>query len=416
MTVATPSTEDEPSVETVARSALPFAVVGIGASAGGIGALERFFEHLPASPGMAFVVIMHLSPTHQSHAAEILQRRTDLTVSQINESTRIEVDHVYVIPPTKDLTMDDGHLRLVERSRSHGRHVAVDLFFRTLAEAHGNHAFAVILSGTGSDGAVGLRSVKERGGVSFAQDPDEAAHDGMPQAAISAGVVDFVLPVGEIPARIVALWSNAQRIRLPPPSPPGIPSERDAATAQTSESALADILGALRTRTRHEFRQYKRGTVLRRIERRMQVNALAHLSDYRDFLQEHGEETLPLLQDLLISVTNYFRDPAAFEALEKSLSTLVKKRTDTEPIRVWVPGCATGEEAYSIAIVLREICDVEGRANEIQVFATDIDDRAIAVARSGNYSAAIALDLSPVRIRPLLPQGRRALPDREGGS
>ena len=405
MTVATLRSDDESVVEHKIRSALPFAVVGVGASAGGIAALERFFEAVPPDPGMAFVVILHLSPTHQSHAAEILQRRTGLTVRQINESTAIEQNHVYVIPPTRDLTMDDGHLRLVERSRAHGRHVAVDLFFRTLAEAHGSHAFAVVLSGTGSDGSVGLRSVKECGGVSFAQLPDEAEHDGMPQAAISAGVVDFVLPVAEIPARVVALWSNAQRITLPPPSAPGVPTEQDVAVVETSETALADVLATLRNRTRHEFRQYKRGTVLRRIERRMQVNALSRLADYRDFLQEHGEETMPLLQDLLISVTNYFRDPLAFDALERALATLIRKRTDTEPIRVWVPGCATGEEAYSIAIVLRELCDAAGRGNEIQVFATDIDERAIAVARAGNYSAAIALDLSPIRMRRFFRKG-----------
>ena len=400
--MTTKSLTDQERSDTVDVSTLDFPVVGIGASAGGLVALTRFFENVSSDPGMAFVVVMHLSPKHQSHASEILQRSTSLKVMQAVESTPIERNCVYVVPPAKDLRMDDNHLHVSPQTRTSGRHSGIDLFFRTLAEAHSIRAFGIVLSGTGNDGAIGLRSLKEFGGVSMAQRPDEAEHDGMPLAAIAAGVVDFILPVAEMPARLVALWQNARRIRLPdlqPASIEGSSSDR-AGAADASETALNDVLGLLRTRTRHEFRRYKRGTVLRRIERRMQVNAIPDLPTYRDFLHDHDAETAPLLQDMLISVTNFFRDPEAFEALEKeAVGRLIEQRGPNDALRVWVPGCATGEEAYSIAMLLREQCDVRGRHNEIQIFATDIDERAIAVARAGAYSTLIATDLAPLRLR-----------------
>ena len=387
---------------TLVESRLDFPIVGIGASAGGLAALSRFLENVLPNSGMTFVIVLHLSPNHQSHASEVLQRCTTLPVTQVTGVTKIEINHVYVVPPAKDLKMDDGHLRLSDQTRVHGRHGGIDLFFRTLAAVHSTQAFGVVLSGTGTDGAVGLTSLKEYGGVSIAQDPEEAEHDGMPLAAIAAGVVDFVMPVADMPARLLALWQNARRIRLPALMPatlsPSLPTR--AAVEDATEAALNDVLAMLRTRTRHEFRRYKRGTVLRRIERRMQVNAIPDLISYRDFLRDHESETAPLLQDMLISVTNFFRDPEAFEALEvETIGRIIEQRSNTESIRIWVPGCATGEEAYSIAILFREQCDLRSRSNEIQIFATDIDERAIAVARAGAYSTAIAPDLTPLRLR-----------------
>ncbi len=401
MTERNIDTEDM-DADPVEQSALDFPVVGIGASAGGIAALTAFFEHMPRDPGMAFVVVMHLSPNHESHASEILQRSTPLTVTQVLQTTKIEIDHVYVIPPAKDLKMDDGHLRLSDQTRVNGRPGGIDVFFRTLGEAHSTHAFGVVLSGTGNDGAIGLKALKEHGGVSIAQDPDEAEHGGMPRAAIAAGVVDFVLPVAGIPERLVALWHNARRIRIPCLALAATPRPGDdrAESVDGAEAALKDVLSMLHVRTRHDFRRYKRGTVLRRIERRMQVNTIADLPGYRDFLRENETETAPLLQDMLISVTNFFRDPEAFDALaHDAIAPLIERRGDADPIRVWVPGCATGEEAYSIAMLLREQCDRFSRSNEIQVFATDIDERAIAVARTGAYPTAIANDLTPLRLR-----------------
>ena len=397
-----PVAADDRDPDAVRSSALDFPVVGIGASAGGIAALSSFFQHLPADPGMAFVVVLHLSPTHQSHASEIFQRSTSLKVTQVSGSTAIEINHVYVIPPAKDLTMDDGHLRLKEQTRINGRQGGIDVFFRTLGQTHSTQAFGVVLSGTGNDGAIGLKTLKECGGVSLAQHPDEAEHNGMPLAAIASGVVDFVLPVAEMPARLLALWSNARRIRLPglTLSSGTTPEVETGRSLDAKEAALNDVLAILRTRTRHEFRRYKRGTVLRRIERRMQVNTIPDLIGYRDYLRDHESETAPLLQDMLISVTNFFRDPQAFDALEhEAIVPMIEQRSSADPIRVWVPGCATGEEAYSIAIQLREQCDHLSCSNEIQVFATDIDERAISIARAGAYPTAIATDLTPLRLR-----------------
>ncbi|ADU34898.1 CheR family methyltransferase [Variovorax paradoxus] len=383
-------------------SSLNFPVIGIGASAGGLEALLRFFEHLPARAGMAFVVILHLSPKHESSAADILQRTTRMKVSQVTRPTPIEVDQVYVIPPGVELTMNDGYLRVAPSERAKGQHVTVDVFFRTLAEAHRERAVSVVMSGTGSDGAVGLTRIKERGGIAIAQAPADAAHTGMPLAAIATGMVDIVLPAADIGQRLIDLWTNARQIRMPDAEKIGgfvAPPETQAA-AQQAEQALQEIIGLLRTHTRHDFRHYKRATVLRRIERRLQVNRLTDLPAYRDFLREHPQEAVPLLQDMLISVTNFFRDRDSFEALERDvLPELVQRKQAGDPLRAWVAGCATGEEAYSLSILLREQADLHARPLEIQIFATDIDDRAIATARKAVYAQGIVEDMSPSRLR-----------------
>jgi len=383
-------------------SHLNFPVVGIGGSAGGLESVIRFLERMPADADMAFVVILHLSPTHKSSAAEILQRATAMPVRQVSQSMPIEANHVYVIPPGVTLLMNDGHLRVAPNGQAGGRPIAIDLFFRTLAEVHRERAVCIVMSGTGSDGAVGLTSVKEHGGIAMAQTPEDAAHDGMPRAAIATGQVDVELPAVDMPQRLVDIWRSARHIRMPDAEEPAtlVFEAAQPMASQDAEKALQDIMSYLRSYTRHDFRHYKRATVLRRIERRLQVNRLTDLPSYRDFLREHAEEAPLLLQDMLISVTNFFRDPEAFEALEReAVRRIVEAKQPGEQVRVWVAGCATGEEAYSLSMLLREQADLQAKPLEIQVFATDIDERAIAVARKGIYAQGIAQDMTPARLR-----------------
>jgi two-component system CheB/CheR fusion protein len=384
------------------RSHLNFPVVGIGASAGGLEAVIRFFEQMPGTCGMAFVVILHLSPTHKSSAAEILQRATRMPVRQVDKPMPIEADHVYVIPPGLTLTMNDGHLRVTPGERIAGSHIAIDVFFRTMAQVHEERAVCIVMSGTGSDGAIGLTSVKEHGGIALAQTPEDAAHDGMPRAAIATGLVDFVLPAVEMPQRLIDIWQSARRIRLPDAQKVGafVSEPEGPMESQEAEKALQDVMSYLRGYTRHDFRHYKRATVLRRIERRLQVNRLTDLPSYRDFLREHPEEAPLLLQDMLISVTNFFRDRDAFEALEReAIPHIVESKQPGEQVRVWVAGCATGEEAYSLSMLLREQADLQSKPLDIQIFATDIDERAIATARKGTYAQGIVEDVTPSRLR-----------------
>ena len=391
------SEESAPPPVGPAKSSLNFPVIGMGASAGGLKALLTFFEHMPSGGGMAYVVVIHLSPEHASSIDEVLRSATRMPVVQVRESVRIEHDHVYVIPPNKHLVMRDGVLELEAFKRHHGAATSIDSFFRTLASAHNEHAIAIVLSGTGSDGSVGLKNIKEHGGVTMVQAPADAEYDSMPRNALATGVVDFVLPVAQMPERVLQLWQNMQHIRLPgandadaqAPVPPTV-----------YEPPLREILGTLRQRTGHDFNQYKRGTVLRRVERRLQVTQLADLATYAAYLRDHPAETRALLKDMLISVTNFFRDREAYEALERVvLPDLFANKREEDEVRVWVPGCATGEEAYSVAIMLTEIAEERAGAPRIQVFATDIDEDAIAVARAALYPDAIATDVADARLR-----------------
>lgn len=395
-------TSDPEELDDSTPSSINFPVVGIGASAGGLEALLRFFERMPADNGMAFVIILHLSPTHESNVAEILQRITKMPVIQVDGSTAIEAGHVYVIPPNHDLEMNDGELLLSDPTRISGKHVAIDLFFRSLAQVHRERAVAIVLSGTGTDGAAGLARVKERGGVTLVQTPEDAEYDDMPKAAIATGMVDFVASAVDMPQRLVDLWANASRIRLPKNTDSSLKvlAAESADAARQAEEALRDIMSLLRRHSKNDFRHYKRATVLRRIERRLQVNSLPDLPAYRDYLRAHPEETSPLLQDMLISVTNFFRDRDAFDALERDvLPGLFENRSPDDPVRVWVAGCATGEEAYSVTMLLREQMDMHHCTSEVQVFATDIDEKAISFGRSALYPSSITTDVSPGRLR-----------------
>ncbi|MCP1488333.1 two-component system CheB/CheR fusion protein [Pseudomonas fluorescens] len=395
-----------PQRKDLIPSDLDFPVVGIGASAGGLQAVKAFFEHMPKDCGMAFVVILHLSPDHQSVADKIIQESTRLPVSQVDNTTPIEKNQVYVISPAHHLKMNDGYLAVSPSTREGGSHIAIDLFFRDLADAHKERAFCVILSGTGADGAVGLSRIKEQGGITLVQSPEDAEFDGMPLAAIETQMADLVLPVVEMPQKLLELWRNAQSIILPTADDPEIKTtppatERDAAVA---EQLLLDILIQLRAITGHDFKHYKRATVLRRIERRLQVTAQPDLAAYYNFLQGHPDETEALLGDMLIGVTNFFRDREAFEALERDvIPNLVKSLEDSVPhreqVRIWSAGCSTGEEAYSLAMLVAEQLALDASGAKMQVFATDIDERAITHGRNGVYPEAIITDVPPPRLR-----------------
>ena len=404
MTAPTERNDDrgETDIPVVATSGLDFPVVGIGASAGGIAAVQRVLEGLPGAPGMAFVVVMHLSPKHESSAASIFQQSTSMPVVQVQGELRIERDHVYVIPPSRDLHMVDGHLALREPERARGRHVVVDLFFRTLAETHRERAIGIVLSGTGVDGSLGVAQLKGQGGIVIAQSPQDAEHPGMPAAAVASGKVDFILPAAEIPGRLLSLWNNARSIELPAPEATDIAAHESAAP-QAAEKALREILQVLQRRTGNDFRHYKRGTMLRRIERRLQVNSVPTLQAYRQLLETEPAEAKALLDDMLIGVTQFFRDRPAFEALERQvLPKLFEADGDDEhdePLRVWVPACSTGEEAYSLAILLAEEAARRPQPRKAVVFATDIDETAIAHAREGRYQGGIGVDVPPSRLR-----------------
>ncbi len=372
-------------------------VVGLGGSAGSIRALGKFFEATPPDSGLAFIVILHLSPEHESQLSEVLQKSTTMSVEEATDGTFVHVNRVYVIPPGKNLALLHGRLRLTELARERGKRATVDRFFRSLADAHGSSSVAVVLSGADGDGALGLKRVKERGGLTIAQDPTESETPGMPESAIATGMVDWVLPVAEMPARIMEYQAREGRLRLPLESafnaallPPISDTE--------NESALKQVLAFLATRTGRDFRGYKRATIVRRVGRRMQVNELDNLPAYLQYLQTRPGEANALLLDLLISVTNFFRDPEAFAALEAHIPELFQEKTSADTVRVWVPACATGEEAYSVAMLLSEHASTLSSPPAFQVFATDLNEEVLSKARAGIYPSSIAEDISERRL------------------
>jgi two-component system CheB/CheR fusion protein len=373
-------------------------LVGLGGSAGSIAALTQFFTTMPADSGMVFVVVLHLSPEHESALAEMLQRVTSMPVVQAYDEVEVRPNCVYVIPPGKHLASADGRLQLRDLTSDRGKRMAVDVFFRTLAETHGPHAAAVVLSGADGDGAIGLKRVKERGGLTIAQDPSEAEYPSMPSTAIKTGMVDWVLKIQEMPGRLLKYVQRGSRLRLPDEDGPQ-PAQIEGRPADEDESALRDILIYLRTRTGRDFSYYKRATIVRRISRRMQVNGTDTLQEYLAFLRTQPGESGALLQDLLISVTNFFRDHDAFLALESHIPNLFRGKGPGDAIRVWCPACATGEEAYSIAMLLAEHARTLDAPPAIQVFATDLDEDVVQSAREGLYPATIATDLSEDRLR-----------------
>jgi two-component system, chemotaxis family, CheB/CheR fusion protein len=367
-----------------------FLIVGLGASAGGIKAFRAFFEQVPPNSGMAYVVILHLSPEYESRLPEVLQRSASIPVIQVNGRLPVEPNRVYVLPPNQSLAMVDGHLELSPITRIEERRAPIDIFFRTLADCQGPRAASIVLSGTGADGSMGMKRVKEHGGVCFVQDPREAEHEDMPLHSIATGLADYVLPVADMPAKLLAY--SAYRTTLPP-------------LAERIEQPLADasamrsIFTHLRVQTGHDFSSYKPATMLRRLERRMRVGGISTLADYAALLRANADEPQALLKDLLISVTNFFRDTKAFEALDRLvMPRLLEGKGPEDQIRAWVAGCATGEEAYSIAMLLAEHTWGMAGAPAVLVFATDIDTDAIATAREGYYTATDTADVSADRL------------------
>ncbi|HVE49419.1 MAG TPA: CheR family methyltransferase [Casimicrobiaceae bacterium] len=375
---------------------LDFPVVGIGASAGGLKALLEFFGATDPQPDCAYVVVVHLSPEHESNVVHLLQAATAIPISAVKERTSIKRNHIYVISPNQGLAMVDGHIAPTPLRREKGPRFTIDRFFETLADAQRVRAICVVLSGTGSDGTIGVKSVKMYGGVTFAQSPDDAEYDSMPRNAIATGAVDFVMRSADIPKQLASVFSNAKVINLPQLEER--PTAEDVAVK--AEEALRDVLSIARSRTGHDFSHYKRSTVLRRLERRLQVTEVRDLPSYRDYMRQHNEEAKHLLRDLLISVTSFFRDAAAFQALEtKVIPALFEGRQHGGKIRVWVVGCASGEEVYSIAMLLVERVQSLRSTTEINIFATDIDEEALAYARAGLYPESIREQVSPARLR-----------------
>ncbi len=370
------------------EGAIPYArlsVAGIGASAGGIRALQEFFASLPPHLGVALVVVVHLDPNHTSELASILAKSTSMRVVQVDRRLQLEADTVYVIPPNRRLLISNDSIDTAAFDEPRGQRAPIDQFFRSLAEQHGD-GFAILLSGGGSDGALGVRAVRERGGLILVQDPDEAEHGSMPRSAIASGA-DFVLPVRQLAKQFVELIRTKAHVNARSIEP-------------GSEDLVRQILGLLRLKTGQDFSRYKRPTVMRRLARRMQVTQTDNLERYLALVREHGEEAQALFNDLLISVTSFFRDPDAYKVLAAQvIPALFENRDNDSPVRVWIVGCATGEEAYSIAMLLLEEAARREVRPDLQIFATDLDGKALATAREGRYPAAIAADVSDERLR-----------------
>jgi two-component system CheB/CheR fusion protein len=361
-------------------------IVAIGASAGGVPALQSFFAALPEHTGAAFVVVVHLDPQHHSELPSILATKTSMPVVQVAGRERLQADHVYVIAPNRRLQMVDHEISALAFDEPRGQRAPIDLFLRSLAEGLGD-GFAVILSGAGSDGAIGARAVKESGGIVLVQDPNEAEYASMPRSAIATGVADFVMPVRDLAKQLSALIHGKSSIPAP-------------AIGDFDEELLRSILSLLRLRTGHDFAKYKHSTVLRRIARRMQVTRSVDLKEYEQALRDNPGEAQALLGDLLISVTTFFRDREAFAVLAKNvLPEIFKGRMPDDTIRVWVSGCATGEEAYTFAMLLLEEAARHPVRPSMQVFGSDLDARALALAREGRYPLAIEADVSEDRLR-----------------
>ncbi|MBA6342641.1 PAS domain-containing protein [Colwellia sp. MB02u-10] len=370
----------------------PSNIVGIGASAGGLEALEDFFTQVQTPCDMAFVVIQHLDPSHKGIMAELLQRTTQMIVKEARNHMKVEQNCVYVIPPNKDLSILHGSLFLFEPVLSRGLRLPIDFFFRSLASDQREHAVAIILSGMGSDGTLGLRAIKQNAGLSLAQSPEFAKFSSMPQSAINAELVDIVAPAKELPEHILSGLKHDHRIA---------PKDIEPRLEIKSKSALEQIVIILRERTGNDFSLYKKNTIYRRIERRMNLHQLEDIALYARYLRENSQEQDLLFKELLIGVTNFFRDKDVWAQLKSSsLPTLLENYPEGKELRAWVTACSTGEEAYSLAMTVMDFLDeVKPKARfKLQIFATDLDQDAINVARQGFYPASIKADITPTQL------------------
>jgi two-component system, chemotaxis family, CheB/CheR fusion protein len=365
-----------------------FSIVAIGASAGGLAALKTFFAHVEPETGAAFVIVVHLAPDRESFLPELLQPSARLPVQSVTETVPLEPNRVYIIPPGSYLAAVDTHLRLAELAEKRYERGPIDHFFRTLAATHDGEAVGIILTGTGSDGALGMKAIKEHGGVTIAQDPEDAEYDGMPRSAIATGMVDLVLPVAQIPSQL----KNLKQL-----TPTALISSDHLDAA--GRGALQGIFAQVKARTRHDFSRYKPSTILRRIHRRMQLRQLETLDAYLQVLRNVPEETLALANEFLINVTSFFRDTEVFAALETHvIPQLFAGRTPNDAIRAWSVGCATGEEAYSLAMLLVEAARRESAPPRVQVFASDLHEPSLKVAREGLYNGHLEADLGAERL------------------
>jgi two-component system CheB/CheR fusion protein len=378
---------------------MSFPIIGVGASAGGLEAFSELLAHLPTDTGMAFLFVQHLDPTHSSFLVEILSKQTRMPVEEAREGVEIQPDHVYVLPPNSTVTLVDNFLHLASRETIEQRRSPVDILFDSLAD-RGISAIGVILSGNGSDGAKGVQALKEAGGIIFVQDESSARFSGMPQSAIQTGCVDFVLSPSMIARELVRMGRHPYLNRVA--GAMASPQEPEVSTPPPleDEAQIKNIFRLLRTASGVDFTHYKRTTIERRLIRRMAVHQIESLANYANFLQENPGEVQALFQDLLIRVTDFFRDPEMFQALgEDIVPRLLEGKTPKKPLRIWVPGCATGEEVYSIAICLYEGLADEVSSRSIQIFGTDLSEAAIAHARAGYYLDSISAEVSAERLR-----------------
>ncbi len=367
-----------------------FPIIGIGASAGGLEALESFLRNVPEKSGMAFVIVQHLDPTRKGMLAELLQRATVMKVAQVKEGASVQPNRVYVIPPNKDMSILHGVLHLFDYVSPRGQRLPIDFFFRSLADDQQERSIGVILSGMGTDGTLGIRAIKEKGGAVFVQEPSSAKFDGMPSSAIEAGLADVVCPVETLPSKVIDYLKHRPFIDKDDPN-----------LADIDRSSFDKIVVLLRSQTGHDFSSYKKTTVYRRAERRMGIHHINNISAYVHFLQKNPQELELLFKELLIGVTSFFREPAEWELLrDKVIPTLLAERAPSQSIRAWVSACATGEEAYSLAIVFKEALEQLKPVQNfsLQIFATDLDRGAIDKAREGVFSANIEADVSAERL------------------
>ena len=386
-----PAMGTSPEAVATRTGAGVFPIIGMGASAGGLGAFETIFSHMPpdSDTGIAFVIVQHLDPDHKSILSELVRRYTKMRVYDVSDGMQVEPNCAYIIRPNKDLALIQGKLHLMEPSVRRGLRLPIDFFFRSLAQDRGEQSIGIILSGNGTDGTLGLRAIKEAGGMAVVQEPKSADFDGMPRSAIASGLADYVLRPEEMPAELIAYVKRTSTFKRSP----------TAATPADVSGWLLKILGLLRAHNGHDLTHYKQNTVRRRVERRMVVNQIDSLESYVRMLRQNPLEMDTLFRELLIGVTSFFRDAGAFEAVrDLALPAIMTERPPGQPIRVWVPGCSTGEEAYSIAMLIHEAAEKLGRDFVVQVFATDIDHESIEKARAGVYPANIAADVSPDRL------------------
>lgn len=385
-----PEKAPAPPAAAARASSRPFPIVGIGASAGGLEALGLFLANVPKDSGLGFVIVQHLDPTHKGIMVSLLQRGTAMSVEQVKDRTRVKPNCVYVIPPNKDMSILHGVLHLLDPVAPRGQRLPIDLFFRSLADDRQEQSIGVILSGMGSDGTLGLRAIKEKAGVVFVQEPTSAKFDGMPRSAVEAGLADVIAPVEELPRKLIAYLQH-----VPLAAKPGL------ADQYSVQSALEKVVILLRAQTGHDFSLYKKSMLYRRIERRAGLHQLGKIADYVRFLQQNPQEVELLFHELLIGVTTFFRDPDAWEQLKaEALPALLAGRTSSRPLRAWVPACATGEEAYSLAILFRETLEEvrPAKSSTLQIFATDLDQQAIEKARAGMFPTNIAADVPTKRL------------------